>query len=299
MHAVGRMTRETNWGRWGPDDERGALNLLTAETVASAARLVRSGRVFQLGLPIQANGVPRVGHRAAPLHLMARDGGDYAAGAIAPDDVGVADDYVTMATHGSTHVDALSHIWYGGSLYNGFSSNEVRSSGAARNGIDKIPPIVGRGVLLDVAALHGREHLEGGHAIEPDELDRCLLRQQVEVGPADILLVRTGWFTVFARDRALYDGPQPGLSASTVPWLADRDVVAVGADNYAVERFPDAAGRNVPLHLSLIRDYGVHLIELLMLEDLAAAGVSEFLFIAAPLRITRGVGSPLNPLAIA
>jgi kynurenine formamidase len=233
------------------------------------------------------------------MHLMARDGGDYAAGAIAPDDVGVADDYLTLATHGTTHVDALSHIWYGGSLYNGFSSNEVRSSGAARNGIDKIPPIVGRGVLLDVAALHGREHLESGHAIEPDELDACARRQNLAVGAGDIVLVRTGWFLVFASDREIYEGPQPGLSRTTVPWFVDRDIAAVGADNYAVEVFPDPDGRNVPVHLSLIRDYGVHLLELLVLEELAAASVSEFLFVAAPLRIKRGVGSPLNPLAIA
>jgi kynurenine formamidase len=294
-----RPVRESNWRRWGDDDEAGALNLLTPERLVAAAGLVRTGRVFQLGLPIQTRGVPYFPHRPPAIHYMARDGGDYAAGAIAPDDIGTADDYLGLAVHGTTHVDALCHLWYGGELYNGFSANEVRSSGAARNGIDKIPPIVGRGVLLDVAALHGVDHLEPGHPILPGELTACEERQGVAVGEGDVLLVRTGWHTMFDKDESVYHRLQPGVAAAAIPWLVERDVVAVGADNGAVERFPDAAGTNMPVHRALIRDYGVHLIELLMLEELAAAEVHEFLFVAAPLRIKRGAGSPLNPLAIA
>jgi kynurenine formamidase len=229
---------------------------------------------------------------------MARDGGDYAAGAIARDDIGTADDYLGLAVHGTSHVDALCHLWYGGALYNGFGPTEIRSSGAARLGIDKIPPIVGRGVLLDIAGRHGAAHLEPGYEIGPEELDACAKSQGVEVGPGDVLLVRTGWVNMFAKDEPTYHRLQPGITAATVPWIVERDVVAVGADNGAVERFPDAGGTNVPVHRRLIRDYGVHLLELLVLEELAAAGVHEFLFVAAPLRIKRGAGSPLNPLAI-
>jgi kynurenine formamidase len=290
--------RTSNWGRWGEDDERGTLNLVTPDVVHAAAGLVRTGRVFELGQSIQESGVPVEPRRPGLLHLMRRDGGDYAAGAIAPDDIGTADDYLGIATHGTTHVDALCHLWYGGAMYNGFSPNEVRSSGAGRNGIDKTGPIVTRGVLLDVAALHGVAHLPAGHGIGPDELDAAVARAGVEPRPGDALLVRTGWLAVHAQDPALYHARQPGVAASAVPWIAERDPAALGADNLAVEQFPAVDGSNVPVHRALLRDYGIHLIELLDLEELAAAGVAEFLFVAAPLRIKRGAGSPLNPLAI-
>jgi kynurenine formamidase len=290
--------RRSNWGRWGDDDERGALNLIGAEQVLRATTLVRLGRVFQLGLPLQSSGVPLERHRAALVHFMRRDGGDYAAGAIAPDDVGTADDYIGLATHGTTHVDALCHLWYGDAMFNGFSPTEVRSSGAARNGIDKSGPIVTRGVLLDIAALHALEHLPAEHGIGPDELDAACARAGVEVAAGDAVLIRTGWLRVHGRDVTAYHERQPGLAIGSVPWLIERDVAVVGADNLAVEQFPAPSG-NVPVHRALIRDYGVYLLELLDLEELAEAGVSEFLFVASPLRITRGAGSPLNPVAIA
>ncbi len=291
-------TRNSNWGRWGEDDQRGALNLIGSEQIRRAVQLVKDGRVFQLGMSIQSDGVPRYPSRPPALHLMIRDGGDYVAGAVAPDNVGTADEYVGFSTHGTTHIDALSHLWYDDAMYNGAHPSEVRSSGAARNSIDKIGPIVARGVLLDVAGAAGVERLPPGHGIDVDELDRCAEQQGATVESGDVVLVRTGWLTQFAIDPDVYYGPQPGLSASTVQWLVERDVAVVGADNTAVEQFPDPAGRNVPLHQQLLRDYGVHLIELLDLEELAAAKAYEFLFIAAPLRIKRGVGSPLNPVAV-
>ncbi len=292
-------SRTSNWGRWGEEDERGALNLIGADEVCRAARLVRTGRVFQLGMSIQGTGVPAYYPTRPPaLHLMTRHGGDYLAGAVAPGNVGTADDYLGLATHGVTHIDALSHLWYDDALYNGVHPREVRGSGAARNGIDKIGPIVARGVLLDVAGAAGLDRLPGGHPIGTAELEDCLERQQIEVGAGDVVLVRTGWVTQFAADADVYNGPQPGLSVSTVPWLVERDVAVVGADNVAVECVPDPGGQNAPLHQRLLRDYGVHLMELLDLEELAAARAWEFLFVASPLRIKRGVGSPLNPVAV-
>jgi kynurenine formamidase len=289
---------ESNWGRWGDDDERGTLNLIGPDTVRHAATLVKNGRVFQLGMSLQSQGVPRYPSRPQFVHLMIKDGADYVAGAVAPDGVGTADEYIGLSTHGTTHIDALSHLWYDGALYNGVSPAEVRSSGAGRNGIDKIGPIVTRGVLLDVAGAAGVTRLEPGHAIGIEELEACMARQSVSVGPGDVLLVRTGWLTQFDADPVVYGGPQPGVASAAATWIAERDVAVVGADNTAVECFPDPGGKNVPLHQRLLRDYGVHLIELLDLEELAEAMAWEFLFVASPLRIKRGVGSPLNPVAI-
>lgn len=288
----------SNWGRWGPDDERGALNLVGPAERVRAAGLVREGRVFALGLPIRPGIGPTASHRPGVVHLMARDGGDYAAGAVAPDDVGTADDYLALPVHGTTHIDALCHLWYGGQLYNGHPSSAVRSSGAERNGIDKVEPLITRGVLLDVAGAQGVDHLTPDYGIGPEDLAACERRQGVEVGPGDVVLVRTGWVDTFAGDAAEFNRQQPGITIEAVPWLVARDVAAVGADNGAVERLPDPGGENAPVHRSLLRDYGVYLIELLALTELAAAAVWEFMFVAAPLRISRGTGSPLNPVAI-
>jgi hypothetical protein len=216
--------RDSNWGRWGDGDERGALNLIGPEQVRRAAGLVRDGRTFQLGMSIQADGVPRIQTRPAALHLMIRHGGDYLAGAVQPGNVGTADEYLALSTHGTTHIDALSHLWYDDKMYNGAHPREVRSSGAARNSIDKIGPIVTRGVLLDIAGASGVARLPAGHPITVDELDHCLAVQQVEAGEGDFILVRTGWLTQYAEDPEVYYSSQPGLSASTVPWFVDRDV---------------------------------------------------------------------------
>lgn len=294
------MTRENNWGRWGPDDECGTLNLLDPERVREAATLIRTGKVYPLGMPIQAAGVPHAEGRQPSMHFMAVDGGDFAAGAHTRDGVGYSDDYIMMATHNSTHIDALGHVWQYDVMYNGVSSNEVRSSGARKNGIDKIPPLVGRGVLLDVAGLRGVEQFTGpGASIRVADLEECERSQGVAVRPGDIVLVRTGWLELFFADPDRANSENPGLAKETAAWFAERDVAAVGADNIAVEKRPVEGTELLPLHVHLIRNFGVHLMELLVLEGLARDRVSEFFFVASPLRIRRGVGSPVNPVAIA
>src|SRR5690349_2639971 len=157
-----------NWGRWGAEDERGALNLLTPDVVLAAAGAVREGRMLSLSLPIRGatsspapTTVPHLRGRPLPQHFMSVDGGDYAAGARA---IGaglkMCDDALIVTPHGTTtHMDALSHMWSGDELYNGHPAGRVRSYGATRCGIDKAGPVVARGVLFDIARLRGVEHL--------------------------------------------------------------------------------------------------------------------------------------------
>ncbi len=288
-----------NWHRWGEDDERGALNLINPHAIVRAAGLVKLGMVYSMGMQIAADAGPRVRTRPAPVHLFRRDGGDFPGGpGAAEGSFGFADDCIFMPTHVGTHIDALSHWWHSGFLYNGYDSRNVTSSGATRDSIDKIGGIVGRGVLLDVAALHQTPCLETGHAITAEELQACERLHSVTVGSGDIVLIRTGWLGAVGSHPETDPLIHPGLSATAVPWLVERDVAAVGADNTAVEIVPDPDGRMMPVHSALIRDHGVHLMELLQLDDLSAAGHHEFLFVAAPLRIRAGVGSPINPLAV-
>jgi kynurenine formamidase len=298
-----------NWGRWGDADERGAANLLTPDVVRAAAATVRQGRVISLSLPIRgstsgatAAKVPHLRGRPLPQHYMAVDGGDYAAGARKIGaGLAVADDALVISPHGtSTHIDALSHMWAGDQLYNGHPANRVRSYGATRCGIENVPGIVGRGVLLDVAGMLGVPHLPAEHRITADELAACI--RQSLLRPGDVAVVRTGWPTVFAEDPEAYWGGQPGLSYSAGLWLAERDVAVVASDNASISGMNADGGADEPLaedlHLLFLWRHGIYLAEMLWLEELAAADATEFLFIAAPLVIEGGTGSAINPLAV-
>lgn len=285
--------RKRNWGRWGEDDERGTANLLTAERVLAATGLVRQGKVIPLALPIGETGTPTLPGRPPPQHFMRRDGGDYAGGLERASGFQSVDDVLMMPTHNGTHIDALAHVGDEHQLYNGFPLAGVRSNGARKLGIDKLASLVGRGVLLDLAPLAAQ------HVITPKDLEAAEQRQGLRVEAGTILLIRTGWLDVFrSQGPRAYFATSPGIGMAVARWLAERDVVAVGADNFAVEVIPTESGVTAPVHRYLIRDCGIYLMENLALDALAAAGSKEFLFVAAPLPIVGGVGSPINPLAI-
>jgi kynurenine formamidase len=284
-----------NWGKWGEADEIGALNLIGTDEVRAAAGLVRQGRVFSLAQEISA-AMPVPAHRPGVTHLMGRDGGDYAAGARRPGGFQFSEDTVVLPLHTGTHVDALCHCWYDDALYNGFSGDEVRSKGAARLGIHTMPPVVGRGVLLDFVALHGAP-LPDGTAIGAALLREAIARTGTALRPGDLVLLRTGWQESLT-DRAPDFNAEPGIDLEAALVLAEAGVAMVGADNYAVEVLPFAHGTVFPVHQRLIRDYGIPLLEGLVLKPLAEAGATAFLLVAAPLPVKGGTGSPITPVAV-
>ena len=282
----------SNWGRWGPDDQRGTLNLLTAKNVQDSASLVSQGKVYSLSVELDKDGpLPDIRNplwhrtslieRPSPMHSA-------------------ADDVVVMHTHGTTHIDALCHIFAENQMYNGFRADETihPTSGASKNGVQNIVSIVGRGILLDIAGYRGVDHLESSDEIPPAELDSCAQAQGVEIKAGDIVLIRTGWMNVFFDDPVVFRSNSPGVSRSVAGWFRERDILALGADNMSVEPFPQPPGGSKTLHYSVIRDQGGYLMEFLHLEELAADRVYEFMFVAAPLRLINGIGSPINPLAI-
>ncbi|MFD2469069.1 cyclase family protein [Amycolatopsis silviterrae] len=300
-----------NWQRWGLEDQRGAANLLTPEVVLSAVGSIRAGKVLSLAMPIRgatSNGgarrVPHLPGRPLPQHFMAVDGGDYATGARKVKDVmAIADDALVLSPHGTTtHIDALAHVWRDDRLYNDHPAERVRSYGATRCGIDKLGAIVTRGLFLDVAGYLGADYVDPATAIDERVLQGCAAAAGVEPRPGDVVLVRTGWPKVFADSPARYQGAQPGIDYSAGRWLVDHDVVAIGCDNAAVGAIGSDGGFAGPveedIHLLTLWERGVHLIEMLWLEELAAAAQPEFLFVAAPLPIEGGTASPLNPLAV-
>lgn len=294
--------RVSNWGRWGPDDERGTTNLITPERVAAAARLVRTGDVFPLGIPLDGDGPQPGGARINPVRLMSETGAEQ----VFPGGFRYADDYVFMPLQAGSQYDALAHVHYDGLLYNGHPAETITARGAAHRGIDtQAGGITGRGVLLDVARHRGVERMDAGDVIGPDELDAVAAAQDVTVGPGDILLIRTGWWSKFRADgrrREFFSG-EPGLGLACAQWLRERDVAVVGADNWGVEAAPgELPDVMCPLHMVLLRDMGLTLAEMLDLDALAEAcaadGRYEFFYSGPPLIFPRGVGSPINPLAV-
>lgn len=322
--ASAELSALSNWGRWGDEDERGALNFITPEKVLRALRTATKGVVYPLGQEIRggrhgqyhssrpyATG-PLLQGRPPSLHFMSLDGGDYAAGAQAGSRGQTAEDTVMIAIHGTgSHIDGLARAWTDDKMYNSYSGNLVRSYGAIRLGVQNIGGVVTRGVLLDIAKYRGVERLEATDYItETDVLGACK-QEGVTIESGDAVLVHTGWPKIWATDPESYSGLQPGVGASAALHLAKREISMLGADNTAVEPFDGwnpVTNRRLPdprtelsrgLHEPYLRNLGIYLIEMLDLEKLAADHIYEFMFSLAPLLIKGGTGSPINPLAVA
>ena len=290
------MSQEA-WNKWGPDDERGALNYVGPEQVRRATTLVISGEVLRLAQLLSAK-TPVPAHRCGLQHFMGRDGGDYAAGAKRPGGFQFAEDTVVMPLHIGTHVDALCHAWYDDKLYNGYLGDTLRSTtGATRLGIEKMPPVVTRGVLLDLVRLKGRV-LSPGESIGRADLEAAAAAAGIRPERGDAVLLRTGWLEAQKGVKQVDFNVEPGIDVEAGLWLAEAQVAMIGADNFAVEVLPFPQGLVFPVHQCLIRDYGIALLEGLMLDPLVASGRHEFMFVASPLPIVGATGSPLAPVVI-
>ena len=290
----------SNWGRWSDRPERGALNYLTPERVAEAARLVRSGITVTLSLPLDTEA--RVDNpEPADHHMTMLTDEDIGSGSVR-----FAKDYIGVDYHneGHSHIDAFSHVAYKGLFYDGKPEQSVTSQGAEYGAIDILRDgLVGRGVLLDVPRLRGVSWLEPGEHVSIEDLESAEREQGVRVGPGDILLVRTG----HARRRAELPpwdtrNAKAGLHPTTATFLAERCIAALGSDGNNDTAPSTTEGVGFPIHVLALDAMGIHLLDYLQLEGVArqceAARRWEFMFAAAPLRLAHGTGSPLNPTAI-
>lgn len=292
------FARCSNWGRWGAEDERGTLNLITAERTARAASLVRSGSTVSCASPL--NTVADVENVRPATHVFLR-AGDVAD----PAGSSSTSDYIALAPHGfaHSHLDALCHFVWRGKLYNGRPASAVLSTGAVKNAVTiSAHGIVTRGVLLDIPRLRGVDWLEPGTAIAPDELDAAESAQRSPVGEGDALLVRTGRHRRRA-SRGPWNASEhlAGLHYSCGPWLHDRGVAVLGGDG-ASDALPSGSEVRQPVHVLALVAMGMQLLDNLYLDDLAAACEAqqrwEFLLAIAPLRVAGGTASPVNPIAV-
>jgi len=298
-----------NWGRWGGDDERGALNLQSDESRLKAMKAARSGKLYQLGIPLSRTGSPMLEYRGSTQRLTITSATDqpwWEAMAesleIPAPGVGANEDMLISPTHNGTHMDALSHVYKDEAYYNGHPVlSTTTQAGAQKVGIEKAGGFAGRGVLLDIAGHLGVEVLEPGYVISDELLEEVRRAQGTRIDPGDILLLRTGWMEAFRRAHEQGEDVsplQPGIGLGAIAFVDRYDVSVIGADNQAVESFP-TEGAFLSGHVELLVNRGIHLIENLFLADLAADSVHDFFLAVGVLPIVGGSASPVNPLAIA
>jgi kynurenine formamidase len=296
----GLFDKLSNWGRWGKDDQRGALNFITSEKRAAAAHLVQAGESVSLALPLAT--IPAPDNPSPVTHLMVQAGADSR-----EQPLPYSGDYFAIAPHGmaNTHIDALCHVFWNNKMYNGFDASEVGSQGAKKCAIDVTRSgIVSRGVLLDIARLKKVAWMEPREKILPEDLDAAEKAQKVRVEEGDVLLVRTGR-AAMRKQKGGWDPMRvglPGLDAACLPWLHERRIAVLGCDAVSDVVPSGYDGVPLPVHVGTLVAMGIHLIDNADLDAVSSAsqrlGRNEFMFSMAPLVLERGTASPVNPLAI-
>jgi kynurenine formamidase len=280
--------------KWGAGDQRGAANHMKPETVLRAARLIRTGQVFELGR-VLSESIPLSAGRRFEL-LTKRT-------VMSPEsNKRGSNEEIVLAEIGQvgTQFDGFSHQTVGNSMYNCFKVEDIATrSGFSKLGIENVGAIMTRGVLIDVAALKGVAVLPDTYEITVADLQQALARQKLTLQPGDAAIVHTGWGTLWGKDNARYMKSNPGLGATAGEWLARQDPILVGADNSGINVTPnpDKAVSN-PIHQIMLVINGIHLLEHMKLDELAAARAYEFALVLEPLKLQGATGSTVAPIAV-
>ncbi|XOV94052.1 MAG: cyclase family protein [Bacteroidota bacterium] len=288
--------------KWGTEDQRGAANYITETKVVEAAKLIAEGKIYELGHIYEAN-MP-LGGRLFHLNTISSPPSKSSNSFVYNTDF-----FAGHIGQVGTQFDAFGHFGYRGDgpmkedmFYNGFTGSEVYSSTGLKNlGVEHAKPFFTRGVLIDVADYKGVQRLEPGYEITEEDIKGSLEKQGTSIKEGDVVLIRTGHSQLWDTDGAAYYNwkAEPGIGTSAGKWLAEQKIVIMGADNFAVEVIPFAkAETKWPVHLMMLKEYGVHLLESLNLEGLYEDQVYEFAFMFSPLPIKGATGSPGNPIAI-
>lgn len=280
--------------KWGAADERGAANLMTADSVLKATRLIRQGQVYELGKVLE-DAIPKFGTRAWALNMKRTAGPGGRNQQIGNEEV-----VLTELGQVGTQFDALPHIGIGEDLYNCNKNAAIATrNGFTKLGVDKVGALMSRGVMLDIAALKGVDILAAGYEITVADLEAAIQRQGSPVGKADVVLVRTGWGRHYVTNNQTFNSGQPGIGVAAAEWLAARDIMLVGSDNWGIEVFPNPDKElRFPVHQIMLTVHGIYQIENMNLEDLSRDKAYEFAFVVQPLKIKGGSGSTVAPIAI-
>ncbi len=287
--------RAEDWypSRYGAEDSLGALNNLSPEIVKKAAGLVTKGRAYSLGVVTgpQTPAYPPRKYQIVTMGAYAPTGSNRMTG---------HDDLLLTWVGIGTQLDGLGHLGIDNRYYNGAPASEfLTTTGLTRFGIHTLPPIATRGVLLDFAGHRGVERLAGGEAINRQEIEAVARAQKTEIRKGDVVILRTGWLALAERDPNQFMASEPGLGVEGAGFLAERGVVAVGADGWAVEVLPsEDASQSFPVHQILLAKNGVYILENIRTDELARDKAYEFLFVLGPPRFEGAVQMVVNPIAL-
>src|SRR6266481_7057233 len=280
--------------KWGAGDERGSGNLMTPQLVLDAVKLIKTGEVIDLA-HVLGGTMPFFGPRRFDMHLKRTfmNTGSNERG---------SNEEMVLSEIGQvgTQFDGFGHQSHRNSHYNCFKTDEISSrSGFTKLGIENAPAFITRGVLIDVAGYKGVEMLGDSYEITVEDLEGALKKQNVTLQPGDAVIINTGWGKLYGKDNARFIKSCPGIGVKAAQWLIEKDPILLGSDNWPVEVAPNPDPKiSLPVHQIALVVNGVHLLENLKLNDLAAKQVYEFAFIMEPLKIQGGTGSTVAPVAV-
>jgi kynurenine formamidase len=291
---------------WGPDDQLGRLNMMTDQSKAAILSRISTGDVYDLsaeyfmGMP----GWFPAGDPRYTFWLTHTPKGNVVAdsmkvGKEINEHVSYTGTAFSMYAHTGTHIDALNHFGLNGKVYNGFSADEyLGDHGWTKTGAETIPPIVARGVLIDVAAYKGVDMLPAGYRIEQKDIVAALEKQKVELAKGDVILIRTGRMQAYEDADAYLENP-PGLGIGGARYLVEKGAMVIGGDNLSLEAFPsEVEGNYIPIHTFLLAQHGIPIMELVELERLSEDEIYEFAFIGSSLKLRGADAAPMRPIAI-
>jgi kynurenine formamidase len=280
--------------KWGAGDERGSGNHMKPASVLKAAKYIRTGEVIEIGQVLRA-GMPLQATRQFNLHTKRT------AMNPEPNERGSNEELVTaeMGQVG-TQFDGFTHQTHRDSLYNCFKVSEIGTrNGFTKMGMEKVGALMTRGVMIDVAGLKGVDTLPDSYEITPDDLQQALKRQNMTLEPGDAVIIHTGWGRLWGKENARYMTRSPGIGVAAGQWLVTQDPMLLGADNIPVEVAPPKDPKlSGPIHQMMLVVHGIHLLENLKLDELAAKKVYEFAFVMQPLKLQGATGSTVAPIAI-
>jgi kynurenine formamidase len=290
--------------KWGAKDQLGSGNLMKPEMALRAAKLIRTGEVFQLGFDLSAD-LPLIGSRRFDLHMKRGT-------ATAPGTRGENEEIViTELGQVGTQLDGFAHQMYGGEYYNCIKDEEMNAGGGGelaaggrqgfpKLGVEHVPEMMTRGVLIDVAGLKNVEMLPETYVVTAEDLQQALAKEKLTLQTGDAVMIHTGWGKLYnEKDKARYLKTTPGIGIGAGEWLIKQNPMIVGTDTCCVEVRPYPEQKiNLPIHAMFLIVYGVHLLENLKLEQLAAAHAYETAFIMEALKIRGGTGSTVAPIAV-
>src|SRR5215510_4119700 len=281
--------------KWGAADERGSGNLMKPEQVLKAAKLIRTGEVIALGQVLDPANMPFFPGRQLSI-LTKRTN------VLPQSNRRISNEEMVIGELGQigTQLDGFSHQGIDNGFYNCFKQDQIASrTGFTKLGIEKVGTLMTRGVLLDVAALKGVEMLPDSYEITVADLQAALKRQNLTLQPGDAIIINTGWGKLWGKDNVRYIKTDPGIGVAAAEWLAKQNPMLIGSDNWSVEVNPNPDPMlGSPVHQILLAVNGIHMLESLKLDELAARRVYEFAFILEPLKLRGATGSTVAPIAV-